>query len=52
MVLNMKRLKSYCQSKLKKELIECVITKGIIKQEEVIDYDLIIIELTIEYMKS
>ena len=39
MVLNMKKLKSYCLLKLKKECREHIINEGIIKQEEAIDYD-------------
>ena len=39
MVLNMKKLKSYCQSNKKKEIIECVAIKGIIEQEYAVDYD-------------
>ena len=38
-VLEYEGIKKSLSVKLKKELIECVITKGIIKQEEAIDYD-------------
>ena len=37
--LEYEEIKKLLSVKPKKELIECVITKGIIKQEEAIDYD-------------
>ena len=38
--LEYEEIKKLLSVKPKKELIECVITKGIIKQEEAIDYDI------------
>ena len=50
--LEYEEIKKLLSVKPKKELIECVVTKGIIEQEYAIDYDVNYIELFVEDVKG